>query len=278
MSQDETGHASDADRSVRPAAVAGTFYPEDPATLRDTVLDLLPETEFDERFPKALIAPHAGYIYSGIMAGRAYALLRHVSERVRRVVLIGPAHRRPVDGLALPGVDAFATPLGEVTLDPDLVERVSAMPQVSVSPDAHAREHSLEVHLPFLQQVLADFTLLPLLVGDASPDAVAEVLGEVWGGPETVVVISSDLSHFLAYDEAMKVDAATAVRIKEGATDLVGEQACGCRGINGLNVLVEPKDLSIMEIGRMNSGDSAGDHSRVVGYGAWAYYQHHFRR
>jgi len=262
---------------VRPAAVAGAFYPADPELLRETVLGLLPEVEFDERFPKALIVPHAGYIYSGALAARAYAMLHHASERIRKVVVIGPAHRERVRGLVLPGVRAFATPLGEVPLDEVQMARLATLPQVSVDPRAHAEEHSIEVQLPFLQLVLDEIELVPLLVGDATPVEVAEVLGEVWGGPETLIIISSDLSHFHDYDGAMRRDAATAKRILEANTDLVGDEACGCRGINGINLLVESKDLAIKEIGRMNSGDSAGNSERVVGYGAYAYYQNHFR-
>lgn len=281
MDEASTGEGSGDGASVRQAAHAGSFYPADPEALRGLIDDLSPEVEPDDRFPKALIAPHAGYVYSGLLAARAYALLRPARERIERVVIAGPAHRVPIEGLALPGVDAFATPLGEVPVDASLVRAVEDLPQVTVSQEAHAREHSLEVHLPFLQVALDGFSILPLVVGDALPEEVAIVLDAIWGGPETLIVASSDLSHHLPYDDAMKRDRATARRVLGGATDLIGSEACGSRVINGLNQLLEPRDLSIAEIGRMNSGDGPDgvhrDRERVVGYGAWAYYDKHFR-
>src|SRR5512143_1567836 len=186
-------------RSIRPAAVAGMFYPDDPAELRHTVSALLAHAGVPAPLPglTALIVSHAGYIYSGAVAASAYARLAGLRGRIRRVVLLGPTHRVYVRGLALPEAERFATPLGEVPLDLEGMQRVGSLPQVVQSAAAHQMEHSLEVQLPFLQQVLGDFQLLPLAVGEATADEVAEVLEKAWGGDETLIVISSDLSHFL---------------------------------------------------------------------------------
>ena len=184
--------------------------------------------------PKALIVPHAGYIYSGPVAAAAYASLANVRDVIRRVVLLGPVHRVPVRGLALPGVDAFATPLGEIQIDKTAVAAIEAMHQVVESSAAHAEEHSLEVQLPFLQSVLDDFTLVPLAVGDATAQEVAEVLEVLWGGPETLIVISSDLSHFLPYQSAQQADAQTVQNILDLSANLTHQQACGGTPVNGL--------------------------------------------
>ena len=252
---------------TRPPAVAGLFYPGDPQTLRAGLAQLLAENPAAGPAPKALIAPHAGYIYSGPVAARAYNLL---SDGVRRVVLLGPAHRVPLRGLALPTVSAFHTPLGDVPLDLDAMRSLDALPQVLRSDEAHRQEHSLEVHLPFLQVRLGEFTLVPLVVGWASPAAVEEVLERLWGGPETLVVISSDLSHYHPYADAQQLDEDTARRIEALRGSLQGEQACGAHPLNGLLSLAKAKHLKVTRLDLRNSGDTAGSRDRVVGYGAWA--------
>ncbi len=260
--------------NVRPPAVAGAFYPADPAALRRMLLECFDTTHTEVTQvplrPKALIVPHAGYIYSGSIAASAYALLKPLRDVIRRVVLLGPVHRVWVPGLALPGVAAFETPLGQIPLDQAGIAAIADLPQVSVSPAAHAEEHSLEVHLPFLQTVLADFSLIPLAVGDASPEQVAQVLDRLWGGDETLIVVSSDLSHFLRYAEAKLIDSVTANAILELNNHLVGEQACGAYPINGLMLVAQRRGLVPHLLDMRNSGDTAGDRSRVVGYGAFA--------
>lgn len=258
--------------STRPSAVAGSFYPADPVRLRQQVVALLgADARGDGRCPKALIVPHAGYVYSGPVAGRAYALLAPFAARIRRVVLLGPAHRVAVRGLAAPSAERFATPLGDVAIDAEALGRLRALPQVSVSDTAHAMEHSLEVHLPFLQAVLPDFRLLPLVVGEAAADEVAEVLDRVWGGEETLIVISSDLSHYLPYAEAQRTDHATAQSILRMDATLDPFQACGAYPINGLLRAASRRGLQASLIDLRNSGDTAGDRSRVVGYAAFAF-------
>ena len=260
--------------NIRPAAVAGAFYPAHADALRRQLVecfDMAKQSVVPADFrPKALIVPHAGYIYSGPIAASAYALLEPLRATIRRVVLLGPVHRVWVPGLALPGAEAFETPLGQVPLDQAGIASIDGLPQVSISPAAHAEEHSLEVHLPFLQTVLADFSLIPLAVGSASPEEVAEVLEILWGGDETLIVISSDLSHFLPYAEAKHVDAATADAILRLENHLVGEQACGAHPVNGMMLAAKRHGLTPHLLDLRNSGDTAGDRGRVVGYGAFA--------
>ncbi len=221
---------------------------------------------------RALIAPHAGYVYSGPIAGSSFRQLAPAGPPVERVVLLGPSHRLLFDGLALPDADAFSTPLGNVPVDPELRERIEDLPQVTVSTQAHAQEHSLEVELPFLQEVLGDgFGLLPLVVGSASAESVAEVIDRVWTEPRTLLVISSDLSHFLTYDEAATTDAQTAERILALDGRITGERACGAIPINGLLVAARRRGLSGRLLDLRNSGDTAGDRQRVVGYGAFEF-------
>jgi len=262
-------------RTVRQPAVAGTFYPADPGSLRAMVGGLLATVPRPAgRAPKALIAPHAGYVYSGPIAASAFAALAAwaaVAGVARRVVLLGPAHRVAVRGLALPGVSAFATPLGAVEVDAGAVESIAGLPQVVVSAAAHAPEHSLEVELPFLQAVLGEFRLLPLVVGDASGAEVAEVLERVWGGEETAVVVSSDLSHYLPYDAARQMDGETAGQILALAPPLGTGRACGARPIDGLLVASRRHGLVPELLDLRNSGDTAGDRRQVVGYGAFAF-------
>lgn len=262
--------------SVRAPAVAGRFYPGDRRELERHLAQLLGSAAHDapERdAPKAIIAPHAGYIYSGPVAASAYALLAPARGHITRVVLLGPTHRVAVRGLALPGCTAFATPLGRIEIDAAAVEALGRLPQVTVSPQAHALEHSLEVHVPFLQVVLEKFTLVPLAVGHAGAQEVAEVLEVLWGGPETLVVVSSDLSHYLPYNDAQAVDRATATSILALATDLSHEQACGATPVTGLACVARRRGLKPELIDLRNSGDTAGDRNRVVGYGAFAFYE-----
>jgi hypothetical protein len=262
--------------SVRAPAVAGMFYPGESRELAHSLAQLLGAAAHDapERaVPKAIIAPHAGYIFSGPVAASVYAQLAPARSRINRVVLLGPTHRVAVKGLALPGCSAFATPLGTVEIDQAAVERLTGMPQVTVSAQAHALEHSLEVHVPFLQAVLEKFTLVPLAVGRAGAQEVAEVLDAVWGGPETLIVVSSDLSHYLSYSDAQAVDRATAKAIVGLAADLSHEQACGATPVMGLTHVARRRGLKPELVDLRNSGDTAGDRNRVVGYGAFAFYE-----
>lgn len=259
---------------IRPPAVAGSFYPGNRAELSAAVRGYLADAETageGAATPKALIAPHAGYIYSGPIAASAYARIARGRDAIQRVVLLGPAHRVAVAGLAAPEVDAFATPLGEVPLDRDALERVLELPQVRVFDAAHALEHSLEVHLPFLQTILDDFVLVPLVVGDADPEAVAEVLDCLWGGEETLVVVSTDLSHYSEYATAQRMDAATSEAIEALAPDRIEvEQACGRIPVQGLLLVAQRRGLRARTIDVRNSGDTAGPRDSVVGYGAYA--------
>jgi AmmeMemoRadiSam system protein B len=261
--------------SVRAPAVAGAFYPGAAATLQAQVAALLAvATPPRQQRPKAFIAPHAGYVYSGPVAANAYALLAPFRSDYTRVVLLGPAHRVYVDGLALPAADAFATPLGEIALDREAIAAIRHLPQVCISDDAHAHEHSLEVHLPFLQQALAGFTLVPLAVGEASAEQVAEVLGLLWGDERTLIVISSDLSHYLPYAQAKTIDEQTARMVLNMAPQLNHQQACGATPVNGLLLEARGRGLSPELLDLRNSGDTAGDKSRVVGYASFAFYDH----
>lgn len=252
---------------VRQPAMAGTFYPANAAMLRQTITELLKSSVAAER-PKALIAPHAGYIYSGPVAGQAYAQLITHAEIIRRVILLGPVHRVPVRGLALPKADRFATPLGEVPVDQDTIRQLAGMPQVVVNEVAHEFEHSLEVQLPFLQSVLHDFSLVPLVVGDATAEEVADVLEVLWGGPETLIVVSSDLSHYLHYAQARQIDQDTVRRILRGRQLDSFERACGALPINGLLLAASRHKLTPRLVSQCNSGDTAGDRQSVVGYAA----------
>lgn len=265
--------------TVRPAAVAGLFYPAEAQALRATVDQLLARPLAAEALvtlpPKALIVPHAGYVYSGPTAARAYATLYPWADRIRRVVMLGPVHRVPVRGLALPGVDAFDTPLGRVDLDAEVCHALRSLPQVVVAPAAHAAEHALEVQLPFLQTVLDRFTLVPLAVGDATPEQVAQVLESAWGGDETLIVVSSDLSHYLPYADAQRRDHDTVERILSLTGPLSHQQACGGTPINGLLPVAQRHGLRPVLLDLCNSGDTAGDRQRVVGYAALVFVPEH---
>jgi hypothetical protein len=252
------------------------FYPGEGRELAQNLAQMLGAAAHDapsRAVPKAIIAPHAGYIYSGPVAASVYALLSPARSRIRRVVLLGPTHRVAIKGLALPGCQAFATPIGTVEIDTAAAAQLRGLPQVVVSAQAHALEHSLEVHLPFLQTVFEKFTLVPLAVGHATDQEVADVLEALWGGPETLIVVSSDLSHYLSYDDAQAVDRATAASIIGLATDLSHEQACGATPVTGLTRVARRRGLKPELIDLRNSGDTAGDRSRVVGYGAFAFYE-----
>jgi AmmeMemoRadiSam system protein B len=261
---------------VRHPAVAGLFYPADPDALH-AVLDQLLANAHTEihlpKAPKALIVPHAGYPYSGPVAAAAYSLIEPLRKQIKRVVLIGPSHRVYLRGVALPQVKTFVTPLGEIPIDTQGRDILLRRGDVLASDAAHAMEHCLEVQLPFLQTVLNDFTLLPLVIGSTTPAQVAGVLADVWGGPETLVLASSDLSHYHSYDYANEMDAATAADIVNRHTDITHEQACGASGINGLLSIAQQLGLQVAEIARQNSGDTAGDSRRVVGYGAFAIHE-----
>ena len=258
--------------AVRPAAVAGAFYPGNAIQLARDVDALLAGVHPLAGRPKALIAPHAGYVYSGPIAASAYAVVAARRPKPTKVVLLGPSHHVGFKGLALPGVEALATPLGLVPVDAGLVELVRRFPFVGQSQLAHKREHSLEVQLPFLQRALDGFSVLPLVVGQAAPSEVARVLEAVWGGDETLIVVSSDLSHYLSYDEARAIDAHTAECI--GALDeahLASEQACGAEPVRGLLVAAKHHHLRASVLDLRNSGETAGTRERVVGYGAFAF-------
>ncbi|MDP1900342.1 MAG: AmmeMemoRadiSam system protein B [Rubrivivax sp.] len=268
--------------TYRPAAVAGSFYPADPEALRQALAGHLASAAASaavatageaDRPPKLIVVPHAGYIYSGDVAALAYAPLARWRGRITRVVLLGPVHRVAVRGLAAPTVSAFETPLGRVPLDAVALASLKDLRQVVWTDLPHAHEHSLEVQLPFLQTVLGSgFSLVPLAVGQASPTEVAEVLERLWGGEETLVVVSSDLSHYLPYAQAQAVDRATVQRMLQFATDLRGEQACGAAPLNGALLTARRHGLASRLLGLRNSGDAAaGDGHRVVGYGALAF-------
>ncbi|HOX55875.1 MAG TPA: AmmeMemoRadiSam system protein B [Candidatus Paceibacterota bacterium] len=259
--------------NVRLPAVAGRFYPADPEALRGLINSLLAQAPpAAGPAPKALIAPHAGYLYSGPIAASAYAQLIPARERIRRVVLLGPSHYVALYGLATSGAEAFATPLGVVPLDLEATRQVRSRPQVRELDAAHAREHSIEVQLPFLQTILGKFSLIPLAVGHATNEEIAQVLETLWGGPETLVVISSDLSHDNDLQTAQSLDSATAKAIEALRPADIGEtHACGGIPIRGLLEVARHRHLRVRTLDLRTSGDTAGPRSRVVGYGAFAF-------
>lgn len=256
----------------RQPAVAGLFYPAKASELRRMTGDMLASAAAAGIVPKALIAPHAGYIYSGPIAASGYARLLPARARIRRVVLLGPSHRVPLYGLAASSASDFATPLGTVPIDQAALAMLSDLPQVSVLDAAHAMEHSLEVQLPFLQTVLDRFRLVPLVLGEASAGEVAEVLERLWGGPETLIVISSDLSHYYDYATAQRMDRATCQAIEALHEQDIGfEQACGRVPLGGLLATARAHRLEVETLDLRNSGDTAGPRDQVVGYGSWAF-------
>ncbi len=259
---------------IRKTAVAGRFYPARAGRLQQAITDYLDAAAGENIIPKAIIAPHAGYIYSGPIAASAYKWLVMVEAGavIKRVVLLGPSHFAPFRGLALSRADAFATPLGNIPLDKSAAAQLKSLPQVIEMDAAHRQEHSLEVHLPFLQTALGSFQLLPLAVGETTPAAVSEVLEAVWGGPETLIVVSSDLSHYHPYPAAKKLDRATAQAIEALQPDKIGrEQACGRVTIQGLLSAAKNHNLTARTVDLRNSGDTAGPKDQVVGYGAWVF-------
>lgn len=261
--------------NTRPPVVAGMFYEGNASLLAAEVKAMLHAVPANPanaaKPPKAIIAPHAGYIYSGPIAASVYARLVPMAESIRRVVLLGPTHRVGVNGLALPSVAYFSTPLGPVEIDQEAVASLADLPQVVIADAPHAQEHSLEVQLPFLQSVLPAFRLVPLAVGRASPEAVAQVLERLWGGPETLIVVSSDLSHYLPYAAAREIDGLTAERILRFDPSINHDEACGAIPVNGLLLAARRHRLQSSLIDLRNSGDTAGERSRVVGYGGFAF-------
>jgi AmmeMemoRadiSam system protein B len=260
--------------TLRPVAVAGMFYPGESASLAAEIAAYLAEGAAGASVgapPKAIIAPHAGYMYSGPIAGTVYAQLAALRGKVRRVVLVGPAHRVYVSGAAIPSVEAFASPLGAVPLDGDALAQLRELPFVEVDDRAHAQEHCLEVHVPFLQAVLGDFRLVPIVVGDATTEESALLFETLWGGEETLIVVSSDLSHYLPYEAARRRDRATAEAIIGLEARLVPDEACGAIPINGLLRTARLRKLVPRMLDLRNSGDTAGSRDRVVGYGAFAF-------
>ncbi|MBM4200766.1 MAG: AmmeMemoRadiSam system protein B [Gammaproteobacteria bacterium] len=256
--------------STRPPAVAGTFYPAEQQELQAIVTALLAAEGEPQRAPKAIIAPHAGYIYSGPVAASAYRRLQAGRGRIRRVVLIGPSHRVAFGGLAIPSAAEFATPLGTVRLDRAILDSLTELPFVKVLDEAHAFEHSLEVHLPFLQEALGDFELVPIVVGDAEPSDIARLLDILWGGDETAIVISSDLSHYHDYATAQQMDRATSQAIEAlRPEDIAYDDACGRLPVSGLLLAARRRGLRARTVDLRNSGDTAGSKDRVVGYGAY---------
>lgn len=262
---------------VRPPAVAGQFYPANPVILAEAIQSYLdavpvPDISADGRPPKALIVPHAGYIYSGPIAAHAYEHLRPFAHRVRRVVVLGPAHRVYFEGIAAPTVSGFETPLGIVPVDQEAIQPLIALHQVLSADAPHREEHSLEVQLPFLQSVLTDFKVIPLVVGDVSPFEVSKVIERLWGGEETVFVISSDLSHYHPYREAKQLDGRTCEAIRQLQPDVISDDmACGRTPLKALLQVAERHALRPDLLDYRNSGDTAGSRDRVVGYSAFIF-------
>jgi AmmeMemoRadiSam system protein B len=260
---------------VRPASAAGLYYPRDAAGLRHALRTLLSSrTTAVDRLPKALVVPHAGYAYSGTIAAAAYHTLETPAARaVRHVVLLGPSHRVPIRGLAMPACDYYSTPVGDVPVDGATRARLRELGLAGVDDAPHRLEHSLEVQLPFLQSVLDDFEVLPVAVGSAPAEQVCRLLEAAWGGPETLIVVSSDLSHYHTCVEAQAIDEQTARSILARRSDISDAQACGAGGLNGLMEAARHKGLEVRLLERCTSGDTAGDNSRVVGYGSFALYE-----
>jgi len=258
---------------TRPAAVAGLFYPRDRVRLQTEVTELLSEVApLSNIIPKALVAPHAGYAYSGRVAGAAFEKLRANAQTIRRVVLIGPAHYVHLSGIAAPRVDAFETPIGRVLVDTEACSQIGGFEFVTQTDAPHEPEHALEVELPFLQSVLPSFQLVPLVVGDAAPQQVAQLLRQLWDGPETLIVVSSDLSHYHSYETAQRLDLSTAEAIEQGEwTSLSSSRACGWLAVAGLLIETRRRGLGSYRLALCNSGDTVGSRDRVVGYGAWMF-------
>ena len=258
---------------IRKPAVAGTFYPNEKSQLTKEINQLLNKDFKQYNFtPKALILPHAGIIYSGEVAAAGYKLLGQTKQKIKKIALLGPSHYVGFSGIAATDADAFMTPLGNMPLATDLAQAlISKFAQVNTVNQAHDQEHSLEVHCPFLQSVLDDFTLLPLAVGNCSSQEVAEAIEFLWD-KQDAIIISSDLSHYHSYQQAQALDAITAEKILQFKNNITPDQACGCYPVNGMLAVAKNKQLSIQKLLMQNSGDTAGDKARVVGYGAFAFY------
>ena len=264
---------------IRQPAVAGLFYPADKQSLKEDIDKYLEQANYGrDSIPKAIVVPHAGYVYSGPIAASAYKQIIPIKDKINRVILLGPSHRVAFNGLAVPESDFFKTPLGNIPIDQKAIQLLVDLPQVVASDQAHRDEHSLEVQLPFLQEILGEFSLIPLVVGDAERHEVAEVINRLWcddnGCDEhTLIVISTDLSHYHEYDEAKRIDRMTSDAILNIKPDLISyEDACGRNGLKGMLTVAEEKNLSVDILDLRNSGDTAGDKSRVVGYGAYVFY------
>ena len=256
---------------VRQAAVAGQFYPGNPDELKQMLGKLLRQVSDVPPLPKAMIVPHAGFIYSGPIAATAYASLLPAKEKITRVVLLGPSHRVFLSGLGLSSASYFSTPLGTIPIDQHTCNSISALPQVSINEQAHAWEHSLEVQLPFLQYLLNQFQLVPLVVGEASAAQVAEIIEHCWESTATLTIVSSDLSHYHDYAKAKRLDAKTSQAIEHLQLEKLGpQQACGYAPLRGLLQVARNKTLRVKTLDLRNSGDTSGPKDRVVGYGAYA--------
>ena len=258
--------------SPREAAVAGSFYPRDSSELEATVERMLQAAGSEGLPPCALVAPHAGYAYSGPIAAEAFSTLATARGRFRRVVVVGPSHFVGFSGIATSGATSFVTPLGEIEIDRGIEDRLTRLPQLRVFPEAHSREHSLEVELPFLQVLLDDFELVALVVGDATPEEVSEVLSEVWQDDDTLLVVSTDLSHFYDYETARRMDEETTRSIEALDPNGLGtESACGREPVRGLLVAARQRGLTCETVDLRNSGDTAGSRREVVGYGSYVF-------
>ncbi|MFC1602459.1 AmmeMemoRadiSam system protein B [Pseudomonadota bacterium] len=259
--------------SVKHPAVAGLFYPNNPDELRSQIASFLAEGQAGRvEKPKALIAPHAGYIYSGATAGHAYAQLKSIANKIKHVVILAPSHHLAFPGIGYSSAEMFQTPIGNLKTNPDAIAAISALPQVNQTDEAFEKEHSIEVHLPFLQMALGEIQITPLLVSDAVGSEVAEVLEQLWGGDETLIVISSDLSHYLDYQHAQKLDREATQAIEQLEPNaLASDHACGRTPISGLLIAARNHHLNAITLDLRNSGDTAGSHSQVVGYGAYAF-------
>lgn len=254
-------------------AVANMFYPANPLELEQMLEQMMAEAKGAQLTPRAIIAPHAGYIYSGEIAASAYKLLSPLRDRIKTVVLLGPSHRVAFHGLAVSSADVFTTPLGDIPLDREKIDKILSLPQVHLLDQAHTQEHSLEVHLPFIQFCLDDIKLVPIVVGDAQPEDIAEVIEMLWDDESTLTIVSSDLSHYHPYDVAKRMDRETSDAIERlDPNDIGDEDACGRNPIKGLLTLARQKKLHAATVDLRNSGDTAGSRDRVVGYGAYAIY------
>jgi AmmeMemoRadiSam system protein B len=260
---------------VRAASAAGLYYPREAEGLRSALQSLLGTPAHEPvRPPKALVVPHAGYAYSGAVAASAYRTLAAAhAATIRHVVLLGPSHRVKMRGLAMPSCDYFETPVGRVRINAEARQRLRELGLAGIADAPHALEHSLEVQVPFLQALLGEFDLLPVAVGIAPPEQVGRALEAVWGGSETLVVVSSDLSHHHTHVEAQALDRQTAQRILERRSDLSEAQACGADSLNGLLDVARRRGLEVTLLDRRTSGDTAGEDQRVVGYGSFALYE-----